>query len=332
MELFDYRDAPLPRDARVFPAHLNLSPWVLFHGTTNVSEDEIERRGFAWRNQPYDVDDVESVLRVFEAMDWVGVGSDAYVALNLYARNIDFSGGNRKPVFFSAVSEATMGYTYPHRTGGETAGCLRYALQNLEWFGTDPAIRANFRAQRYQRLLALTAKTGIPREALAITPSEATAADCGKLADHLRRLGIPTYSQVSVDGKTAPFSPWDEDLSWLQSRLAELRPLAERLDAQARAYAYGVIYAVEFRSEDASAFSDFNTGLNHGYAYLGELLDASRVVAKALLSPNQPRLGTKPRPGEELPRIRDGILGALMPDDKRAKRVADLEHLTVAFG
>ena len=85
-------------------------------------------------------------------MDWCGLGTDAYHALSNYTLTIDFGANGDKPVFLTDKAEATIGYTKSNRVGGETAGCLAYAISNLETFLCDEAVRREYRAYRYRSL------------------------------------------------------------------------------------------------------------------------------------------------------------------------------------
>jgi hypothetical protein len=46
MRTLDHRDRQIKNEAEIFPLEVYESPWVLFHGTTNVSAEQIDLQGF----------------------------------------------------------------------------------------------------------------------------------------------------------------------------------------------------------------------------------------------------------------------------------------------
>lgn len=334
MQVFDFRSEVVNSSVRLFPDVINQDPWILFHGTTNFSESDIEGQGFTWRAIYYDRQDVEAVVSIFQTLDWGGLGTDAFLALKAYSIAIDFESGEAKPTFFSDCAEATIGYTRRYRVGGETAGCLLYALQNLEAFLEDKNIREEFRRARFARLLNMVGVVDIPRRFSTLNPRMATAADCVALADYLEeRVGHRfIFSSLSAgSAEPEPYVPWEEDLEWLESRVRSLAALKKNLEQLERNYTHGVVYAVRFEKGDSNLMRDLNNGLSHGFAHYGAI-PPDRIVAKSLLSGKQERLNVAPRPAEILPRLRHGILGDVLPSDVRMKRIASVERMVVRWG
>ena len=327
IQIFDYRDQILGVQSRPFPSEINESPWVLFHGTTNVSESRIESHGFEWVEMPYTRKDVESVINIFRTMDWAGKGTDTYLALQQYALSIDFERGSKKPVFFSERAEATVGYTRPHRAGGETANCILLSLRCLEKFLSDEGLRIEYRKARYRRLLNMIGGVTLPDQFRGIQPEKATANDCKALAKYLddlvgRRIAFPALSVGSPDPWR--YDPWDENLDWLANRLEMLAPLKLRLEAIEASYSYGLIYAVQFESPDVAQIKNFDSGLKHGIAFYGNV-PISRIIGKAYLSARQNHLDSFPKSEDDLPRLRDGILGTMLSDEERERKIREKE-------
>lgn len=327
MLTLDYRDRKLESSEEIFPAEVNESPWVLFHGTTNVSAPHIETGGFKWDAAIYDKQDIEEVVAIFWKMDWAGLGTDAFLALSSYSLSVDFSDGRTKPVFFSESPEATIGYTNRYRVIGETAGCLAYAIDNLKVFLEDESLREKFRARRYTRLLKTIRGFQLPTRFSGLEPKEATASACLELATYLNDLvgNRIVYSELlERDGQARAYEPWEEDLGWLSTKVKKLSPLRDRLASLREKYDHGVIYAVEFSEQDVSSMRDLRTGLNHGIAYYGAL-SADRIIAKALIAPDQKRLTDNLCSRGMLNRLKRGITGALMTSSEKQDKIADLE-------
>lgn len=291
MKVFDYRLRENNNSRKCFSRSIYNSPWVLFHGTTNVFSQLMEEFGFKFDTGLYSKDDVRNVISIFEEMDWPGLGGDAYSALSSYTMGKDFAEGEVKPIFFSEDLHRTIGYTRPLRVGGETAGCLAYSISNLKWFLEESNHREEFRARRYKDVIGSLGGVDLPDHFKRVVPTQATASDCLDLAHYLdskagRQCVFPRLlSQTNMDRLSRVFRPWNEDLSWLSTKLEELTPLYARLSEAAEKYDHGVVYAVEFKKTDFPFMKNMNI---HGIAYYGQI-PPSRILEKVMISPTQKR-------------------------------------------
>jgi hypothetical protein len=327
MEILDCRDMQVSNVDQIFPVDVLESPWVLFHGTTNVSATHIELAGFKWDDALYDKNDVNEVVSIFQKMDWAGLRGDSYAALSAYTLGKDFSDGDTKPIFFSDFPERTINFTKQDRVGGETAQCLLNAISDLKSFFENESVRSDFRGRRYTSLLKQVAGLDVPQHFKNLIPEKTNTSDCLALANYLdQQIGRQIVFPRLQHGVSVPYEPWDMDLEWLCAKLESLHPLYDRLMSLSVNYDHGVIFAVEFNERDVPFMKDLNTGQMHGFVHYGQL-SPNRIVAKALISANQNRLNPPLVSTRKLMRMKRGITGALIPTGRKEELIAKYEEM-----
>ena len=317
MKLVDHRNSQIKFGAEIFPIDIYESPWVLFHGTTNVFANNIERQGFKWTDDLYSKENIKEVVSIFKSMDWRGFGGDAYNALANFTLTNDFARGNNKPIFFTGEPEMAIGYTNEFRVGGETAGCLKYAIENLQTFLESELERNNYRAWRFNSLTS-TFRIPLPPRFAAMIPKKTSAQDCKDLAMHIESvIGRKcVFNELDITrGDQATYQPWDEDLNWLADKLKNLEVILNRLNSITSEYDYGIIYAVEFNKTDVQFMQSLNRSMMHGIACYGPI-SPDQIRAKALISRDQVRLNTTLNSKASNLRLSQGITGALMATDQ----------------
>jgi hypothetical protein len=314
MLVIDHRDKIVENPRALFPEEIIKSRWILYHGTTNYSEDRIETEGFRWRDYDYTKDDVKNLISIYKTMDWVGITPDGFGSLHVYAMNQDFNKGSIKPIFFNLLPDEVIQYTKPWRTGGETANLLHRAITELQQFLENEDVRREFRALRYKPMLQQLGHYAPPEELQEVAPEEATDAHCELLAGHLNNLAgrqIVFPNLIHAFPEDRKYSPWKEDLDWLAKSMTVLSKVYDKVNRTIRSYEYGVIYAVQFGSDDVSCMRNLNNGMLNGIAHHKEV-PKDRIVAKALISGGQPRLSADADLFLEVRNTNEGISGLFL--------------------
>lgn len=128
-------------------------PWVVFHGTSNHVELEIEGKGLIWKNSSYSQQDVERVVNIFQQLHWTGTTTAGFGVLNIFTKN-DFlrGGGQKKPVYLAESSQRALLYSTSDFVGGETARALRYAFADLDQYLACEDLRDNAAREAWRRI------------------------------------------------------------------------------------------------------------------------------------------------------------------------------------
>lgn len=115
MEEFDI-DHSLVGSGHVFPAHIEQTDWIGYHGTSSFYSDEIESNGFSLV-KPLPAADVDLVVELAKrlGMDWERV--DGFKQL--------------RSISFSPISEVALDYSRPHSLGGQGVGYVSDAVDEI---------------------------------------------------------------------------------------------------------------------------------------------------------------------------------------------------------
>ena len=148
-----------------FPDEVCDDPWVVYHGTSSVSEEEIDLCGFHWRPAVATRSEVGHVVSMFDRMSWAGRSGGGYVVLRPFSLDYDFAGGDQKSIFFAECSNRALLYATRGFAGGETARALRFAFTDLEEYLKSPDLRHSHMEdlrQEYDHHRGLVAAVGNP--------------------------------------------------------------------------------------------------------------------------------------------------------------------------
>lgn len=137
--LDEFDDSRLIQTGRLFEDSVEDDLWIAYHGTSSVSGEEIERRGFEWR-PTFSRNDVEQVVTLFEHMAWAGKRPAGLAVLRPFTLQHDFDRADSKPVFFAETSLRAARFATRDFAGGETARALRACELDLRDYLVDPGI------------------------------------------------------------------------------------------------------------------------------------------------------------------------------------------------
>ncbi len=165
MMIHEFDAELLNEKVQLFPDEIENNPWIVYHGTSSVYENEIDSIGFMWEPSLFTKDEISNVVDIYTIMDWAGNDQGGFVVLKGYSIDHDFSTGNTKPIYFGETSYRSLLYATKSFAGGETARALRKSIQDLENYLEDKNIRdadTNYRMLDYNKLVSLNAQVGEP--------------------------------------------------------------------------------------------------------------------------------------------------------------------------
>ena len=122
-----------------FPPEISDDPWIVYHGTSSVSEAAIESNGLSWQPGTYSREEVAAVCNVYRSMNWAGLGTGGFGVLHSFTSG-DFRLGTRKPIYLAETSLRSATFALRDFAGGETSRGLRIALHELRQLLTDLAV------------------------------------------------------------------------------------------------------------------------------------------------------------------------------------------------
>jgi hypothetical protein len=118
-------------------------PWVVYHGTSSVFEQDIEDRGLEPFNRLFDPRDVDRVRDAFDSLGWYGSADSGYSVLASYSR--ERHRGDRQYLYCSSYPNASLLFSTRGFAGGETARQVRKAFRELERLLSTPGLRGDVR-------------------------------------------------------------------------------------------------------------------------------------------------------------------------------------------
>lgn len=156
MELIEESAAVLANKRGWFPPEIENDPWVVYHATSSVAEDQIDREGFRCASSGFN-DAALLCLSVMETTDW---WEDAATA-TLKAYSLPRIGG-AAPFFCALYPQRTSLYTRRDFAGGETAYALRRIIPKLvDLVSNDPEFFAR-RLEKDRKECIYEAEKGVP--------------------------------------------------------------------------------------------------------------------------------------------------------------------------
>ncbi len=161
---YEFDPSLLNEKVQLFPDEIENDPWVVYHGTSNIFEPNIDEYGFQWESSMATKEEVSNVVDIFTEMNWGGNDRGALAVLKPFSLEHDFALGNSKPIYFAESSYRAMLYATHDFAGGETARALRKCIYELETYLHDQNIRdadMEYKMMEYNQLLSLNAKAGM---------------------------------------------------------------------------------------------------------------------------------------------------------------------------
>lgn len=126
---------------RSFPDEIALDPWVLYHGTSSVAETHIDSHGLRCSEPTFKKSDLESVVEIFDELQWAGRTGASFAVLKPFSLNHDFGHSQTKPVYLAESAYRALTFATRDFAGGEAARALRHSFGELWEFVDNETIR-----------------------------------------------------------------------------------------------------------------------------------------------------------------------------------------------
>lgn len=152
----------------LFPPEVDRDPWVQYHATSSISEQQIDAEGLLWSASTCSASEVLEVVRVYRSMNWCGLHSGGYVVLDSFTAAGDFQGRETKPIYFREYSLRSLIYAKRDFAGGESARAVRYALRDLERYLSEQSIREEHYAYQHRCAVNLSSTGAIPNPVIRV--------------------------------------------------------------------------------------------------------------------------------------------------------------------
>ncbi|HOW86442.1 MAG TPA: hypothetical protein P5119_11310 [Candidatus Aminicenantes bacterium] len=247
MKTTDYRLTDMELYRCPFNRRYFSDPWVAYHGTSSINEQQIEKNGLKWSDQNYTRSDISQVISIFEKLFWYGAVSDGLAVLLTYTQSdFDISKTkNAKPIFLAQSSMRALSYAQRSWAGGETVRALRIVFEELDRYRDDDEFRRNEIAKSYAKLKdRLYCK--LPKN-LDLEKSEVHEhSQIRELWDHFANYGRRYSIIPNKDGEP----PVVFEKQWLVDQLNGLEHLRTKVFSMKENHLYGVIYVVRFDEHD----------------------------------------------------------------------------------
>ncbi len=157
-----FSDKELRACETLFPLEIDRDPWVQYHATSSINEDQIDAEGLKWSPAICSAADVLDLVLVYRSMNWCGKHTGGYVALDSFSVSGDFQGNETKPIYFREFSLRSLMYAQREFAGGESARGIRYALRDLDRYLADEAVRDEHYQYQRREAIGLASSGALP--------------------------------------------------------------------------------------------------------------------------------------------------------------------------
>jgi hypothetical protein len=135
------------RESELFPKFISEDDWIIYHGTSSICENAIERKGFLPDTNAVTKEEIQAVVSIYEKMNWCGNHGGGYVVLSPFSLKHDFGDPRGKPVYFAESSYRASLYSMRDYCAGECAMALRHAFDDLYEYLESPVLREQHNKQ-----------------------------------------------------------------------------------------------------------------------------------------------------------------------------------------
>lgn len=203
----------------LFPKEIYNDSSVLYHGTSNINEAEIESVGITPSKQLFSKEDIFSVIKSFINMGWHGSDTGAFNVLLSYSK-WDYSRTEGNPIFFHYDPTKCLTYAEKDFIGGEKTRSIRKCGRDLKKMLSNTSV--------YEKYIADFTQWG------------------SSMSSYGQQLGI---SRDEIRIHTL------EEIEIIYNRHQHLWIRSEEIVER---HKYGVIYAVKFNQQSAKDLRNGN--------------------------------------------------------------------------
>jgi hypothetical protein len=164
----------------LFPPGIDGDPWVHYHATSSINEERINAEGLRWSPDACSAAEVQELVRVFRSMNWCGIHTGGYVALDAFSLCGDFQGNEAKPIYFREFSLRSLIYAQRDFAGGESSRAVRYAMRDLDKYLAEESVRHEHYDYQRREAVNLASSGAVPHPVIRV--------DLGWLQQQIERL------------------------------------------------------------------------------------------------------------------------------------------------
>ena len=153
---YDFNISKVKNGECLFPKKISNNLWIVYHGTSSLSEDSIEQNGLNRNQSNYSKYDIQKIIDIYEKIDWTGIDQGGFMVLKSFTMNYDFKDSNKKSIFLAESSNRALLYATNDFAGGETARAIRKSIYDLQRYSKENSIRSNhmlYRIKEYKQSL-----------------------------------------------------------------------------------------------------------------------------------------------------------------------------------
>jgi hypothetical protein len=164
MENYDYSFDQLDKRDALFSSQLEDDGWVLYHATSSLAEDNIDRNGLRIGSCTTSTVQSFKILKVFRAMNWSGLDSEGYPVLRGFSSSRLASG----QLYFREASTRSLIYAQRDFAGGENLRALYRALSDLHLYLERPDLREKHLQYQIAACRKLVQQSGCPTHVITV--------------------------------------------------------------------------------------------------------------------------------------------------------------------
>ena len=267
MENTPFNEQSFIDSGMIFSKEINQNKWVLYHGTSSINEESILSEGLVRPSIEKDV--VENIVSIYESSGLQRLSNhdfpelntdDAYLHLKSFTLEVDFEGGRTmKPIYFSELPCYAFTYTASRYAGGETISAINCCIEILQRYCSNESYR-EFILQRIWRQMRKTYGYMLPSNVRHLDSQKIREEDIANAYDSIvEQIGnVPLPRSILT-------------LNEIRTQVDEYKSSVMKYIEAISGHEYGIILAVEFNEEDLDNFLFRDSGLDHGFGYMGNI-------------------------------------------------------------
>jgi len=123
------------------PEHVQDDPWLMFHGSSNVFEDEVLSEGLSATGAKFSRQELLGVAKIFEALSWAGEHPGGYAVLRPFSFDHDSAHERGRPIYLAESALRAANFATADFSGGEICRALHYSFADIRRYIDDEGLR-----------------------------------------------------------------------------------------------------------------------------------------------------------------------------------------------
>lgn len=123
-----------------FPENISNNPRVLYHGTSNIFEKEIEENGLTPNKSIFSLEELKEISALFDLINWRKKVFWGKNIIRNYTINKDYKNPSLKPVYLGESCNRALTFASKEFAGGENVSGVRKSFNELKDCIDDPKL------------------------------------------------------------------------------------------------------------------------------------------------------------------------------------------------